>query len=136
MPRPTRIEYEDAFYHVMNRGRARNNIFFKETHYLTFLKVLEETCERFDCTIHSYCLMPNHYHILVQTLHPNLSRAMKHINGIYTQRFNKLQKIDGPLFRGSKGVRSLLLGINPEAKNIHKPVLISIKRVFSSFYCI
>lgn len=100
MPRPTRIEYENAFYHVMNRGRARNNIFFKESHYLTFIKTLEESCERFNCVIHSYCLMPNHYHLLIQTMDPNLGRVMRHINGVYTQRFNKIQKIDGPLFKG------------------------------------
>lgn len=100
MPRPLRIEYEDAFYHVMNRGRARNNIFFSEIHYETFIATLEDSCKRFNVIIHSYCLMSNHYHILLQTPHANLSRFMGHLNSIYTRRFNKLQKIDGPLFRG------------------------------------
>ena len=100
MPRPVRIEYENAFYHVMNRGRSRNNIFFKAIHYLDFLKVIQESCDRFNCVIHSYCLMPNHYHLLIQTRDANLGRIMRHINGVYTQRFNKIQKIDGPLFRG------------------------------------
>ena len=100
MPRPIRIEYENAFYHVMNRGRARNNIFHNENHYLIFLKVIEESCKRFGIVIHAYCLMPNHYHLLIQTPKANLSRSMRHINSVYTQRFNKIQKIDGPLFRG------------------------------------
>lgn len=100
MPRPLRIEYENAFYHVMNRGRARNNIFFNKTHYQAFLKIIDESSERFGYIIHSYCLMPNHYHLLIQTPYSNLGRIMRHINGVYTQRFNKLQKIDGPLFRG------------------------------------
>ena len=100
MPRPIRIEYENAFYHVMNRGRARNNIFFTEIHYLTFLKILGESCERFGCVIHGYCLMPNHYHLLIQTPNANLGRIMRHVNGVYTQKFNNLQKIDGSLFKG------------------------------------
>jgi len=100
MPRPVRIEYPNAFYHVMNRGRARNDIFLRENHYLTFLKIIEESFQRFDFCIHSYCLMPNHYHLLIQTYKANLGRVMRHINGIYTQRFNKIEKIDGPLFRG------------------------------------
>jgi len=94
MPRPIRIEYENAFYHVMNRGRARNNIFFTEIHYLTFLKILGESCERFGCVIHGYCLMPNHYHLLIQTPNANLGRIMRHVNGVYTQKFNNLQKAD------------------------------------------
>ena len=100
MPRPLRIEYENAFYHVMNRGRARNNIFFKDDHYKAFLDTVQEACERFGLVVHAYCLMSNHYHLLLQTPLANLSRVMRHINGVYTQRFNRLQKIDGPLFRG------------------------------------
>jgi REP element-mobilizing transposase RayT len=100
MPRSVRIEYENAFYHVMNRGRARNNIFFNSDHYLAFLKTIEESCKRFGAVIHSYCLMPNHYHLLIQTPNANLSRLMAHINSVYTKRFNKIQKVDGPLFRG------------------------------------
>ncbi|MFT6106648.1 MAG: REP element-mobilizing transposase RayT [Rickettsiales bacterium] len=100
MPRPLRIEYENAFYHVMNRGKARSDIFFTDSHYEIFLNILRESCERFGCIIHAYCLMPNHYHLLMETPNANLGRVMRHVNGVYTQRFNKLQKIDGPLFRG------------------------------------
>ncbi len=100
MPRPTRIEYEDAFYHVMNRGRRRHTIFHAPTYYQTFLETLGDTHERFGVVIHGYCLMGNHYHLLLQTPQGNLGRTMRHINGIYTQRYNRLKRTDGPLFRG------------------------------------
>ncbi len=100
MPRPLRIEYENAFYHVMNRGRGRSLIFHNEKYYKAFLETLNEVHIRFDCIIHAYCLMGNHYHILLETPHANLSRIMRHINGVYTQRYNRLKNTDGSLFRG------------------------------------
>ena len=100
MPRPTRVQYPDAFYHVMNRGRGRQAIFHDEAYFRAFLDTLAESHERFDAIIHTYCLMTNHYHLLVQTPRANLDRIMRHINGIYTQRYNRLRKTDGPLFRG------------------------------------
>ena len=100
MPRQPRIEYEHAFYHVMDRGRARCMIFHADIYYQTFLDTLGEACLRFDCLVHAYCLMGNHYHILIETPKANLSRIMRHINGVYTQRYNRLKKSDGPLFRG------------------------------------
>ena len=100
MPRPVRIEYEDACYHVMNHGRRRQRIFHSHTYYHAFLETLAEAHERFSLVIHGYCLMGNHYHLLLQTPHGNLGRAMRHINGVYTQRYNRLKHTDGPLFRG------------------------------------
>ena len=100
MPRPVRIEYENAFYHVMNRGRARQTIFRGDRYYQAFLGTLAEVHQRFQCIIHAYCLMGNHYHLLLETPKANLSRIMRHINGVYTQRYNRLKKSDGPLFRG------------------------------------
>jgi putative transposase len=102
MPRPERIEYEDAYYHVMNRGRdgGRRNLFFSKEYFDAFLQTLAEAVERFDIVVHAYCLMTNHYHLLIQTPHANISRAMRHINGVYTQRYNRLKHTDGPLFRG------------------------------------
>ena len=100
MPRPIRIQYENAFYHVMNRGRGRLQIFHDETYYQHFLKTLEETSQRFDSVIHAYCLMGNHYHLLIETPRANLDRIMRHNNGVYTQRYNRLKKTVGPLFRG------------------------------------
>lgn len=100
MPRPQRIEYENAFYHVMNRGRGRQRIFREKRYYQAFLDTLAEAHERFHCIIHAYCLMGNHYHLLLETPNANLGRIMRHINGVYTQRHNRLKNTDGALFRG------------------------------------
>ena len=100
MSRPLRIEYSGAWYHVMNRGRRGEDIFSDREDYQLFLALLQETSEMFDVKISAYCLMPNHYHLLIQTPAANLSRAMRHINGVYTQRYNRRKNIDGQLFRG------------------------------------
>lgn len=100
MPRPLRIEYENAYYHVMNRGRGHEDIFHSEKYFKVFLSTLDEAHRRFGIQILCYCLMSNHYHLLVKTPKANLGRAMRHINGIYTQRHNRLKNTDGSLFRG------------------------------------
>ncbi len=100
MPRPTRIEYNHAFYHVMNRGRGRCNIFHSKEYYSLFLDILSDTNQKFGAIIHAYCLMGNHYHLIIETPSGNLSRIMRHINGVYTQKYNKLKGTDGSLFRG------------------------------------
>ncbi len=82
VPRPTIIEYENAFYHVMNRGRGSQTIFHDRAYYLLFLETLNESHERFDTVFHAYCLMGNHYHLLIETPRANLGRIMLHINGI------------------------------------------------------
>ncbi len=100
MARPLRIEYPNAVYHVMNRGLSRQDIYRTNDDYKVFLETLKESSKLFNTRIISYCLMPNHYHLLIQTPKANLSRAMRHLNGVYTQRFNRIHKKDGPLFRG------------------------------------
>lgn len=100
MPRPIRIQYESAFYHVMNRGRGCQTIFHDDEYFQAFLQTLAESHSRFDAVIHAYCLMDNHYHLLIETPRANLDRIMRHINGVYTQRYNRLKQTDGPLFRG------------------------------------
>lgn len=100
MARPLRIEYGNAFYHVMNRGRGRENIFLSARDYKQFLYCIEVATQRFNCEIHAYCLMTNHYHILIKTLDANLGKVMKHVNGLYTQWFNRTYHKDGALFRG------------------------------------
>jgi len=100
MPRPLRIEYENAYYHVINRGRGRQRIFHDDDYFRAFLSALEEAHQRFGLQVLCYCLMPNHYHLLVKTPNANLGRCMRHINGVYTQRYNRRRKTDGPLFRG------------------------------------
>ena len=100
MSRPLRIEYPGAWYHVMNRGRRRENIFLSRNDYQIFLQVLQEASDAWNLKVSAYCLMSSHYHLLVHTPEGNLSRCMRHINGIYTQRFNRRHNNDGQLFRG------------------------------------
>jgi len=95
-----RIEYEDAWYHVMNRGRRREEVFTCTNDYKLFVELLQETVEKWNLRISAYCLMPNHYHMFVQTPDANISRCMRHIDGVYTQRFNRFHGYDGQLFRG------------------------------------
>ena len=100
MPRPLRLEYEGAFHHVMNRGRNRQSIFHDSDYFEAFLTTLKEASERHDAIIHAYCLMSNHYHLLIETPQANLSQIMQHINGKYTQWYNRHRGKDGTLFRG------------------------------------
>ena len=100
MSRPLRIIYPDAWYHVMNRGQGRVQIYREQDDYFAFVELLREASAMWKVRIAAYCLMSNHYHLLVQTPGANLSRFMRHINGLYTQYFNRTYKSDGPLFRG------------------------------------
>ncbi len=100
MARPLRIEFPGAWYHVMNRGSARQTIFHHSQQYQLFIDLLKEAHNRYQLEIHAYCLMSNHYHLFVRTPYSNLSRIMRHIDGVFTQKYNRINKTDGPLFRG------------------------------------
>ena len=100
MSRPLRIEYPDAWYHVMKRGRRGENIFTYRKDFETFIQLLQESVELWHIRTGAYCLLSNHYHILVQTPLANLSRFMRHLNGVYTQRYNRVHHYDGQLFSG------------------------------------
>jgi putative transposase len=95
-----RVEFKGAWYHVMNRGASWRPIFNAPIHRTIFFNLLDEISQIFCVEIHAYCLMENHYHLLLSTPEAGLGRAMRHLNGLYTQRFNRLSKMDGPLFRG------------------------------------
>ena len=97
MSRPLRIEYANAWYHVINRGRRRERVFDSKDDCCLFIDILHEAIELFALRVSAFCLMPNHYHLLVQTPDANLSRCMRHINGVYTQRFNSKHSVDGQL---------------------------------------
>jgi len=84
----------------MNRGAGRRDIYHTDVHRRLFLALLGDFPNRFGVEIHAYCLMGNHYHLLLHTPLGNLSRAMRHLDGVYTQKFNWLTGSDGPLFRG------------------------------------
>jgi len=83
------LEYAGAWYHTMNRGRRGEVTFLSDADRNEFFKVLRETTELWNLRVSAYCLMSNHYHLLVQTPDGNLARAMRHLNGVYTQRFNR-----------------------------------------------
>ena len=100
MGRPLRIEYPGAWYHIMNRGRRGESIFEGNKDRELFVALLKESAELWDVRISAYCQMTTHYHILAQTPQGNLSRFMRHLNGVYTQRYNRLHGYDGQLFRG------------------------------------
>ncbi len=100
MARPLRIEYIGAFYHVTSRGNEQKAIFRSRKDREQFLSYLESAVVRYGAEIHAYCLMDNHYHLLVETPAGNLSQIMRHINGAYTTYFNVKRKRSGHLFQG------------------------------------
>lgn len=100
MARPLRIEYPGAVYHVTSRGNARQEVFVDDEDRTVFLGILTKTIDRFNWLCHAYCLMGNHYHLLIETVDPTLARGMRHLNGVYTQAFNRCHKRNGHLFQG------------------------------------
>lgn len=100
MARPLRIEYPGAVYHITARGNARQEIYLDDADRQLFLDVLASTVDRYNWLCHAYCLMDNHYHLLLETLDPNLSLGMRQLNGVYTQRFNRKHNRVGHVFQG------------------------------------
>jgi len=82
MARPLRIEFEDAWYHLMNRGAGRQDVFISNAQRERFLELLGDLVDRFGVETHAYCLMGNHYHLLLHTPLGNLGRGMRHLNGV------------------------------------------------------
>jgi REP element-mobilizing transposase RayT len=100
MSRPLRIEFPGAVYHVTARGNRREAIFIDDADRASLLDLLAQGLERFDASALAYCLMGNHYHVVLQTRQANLSRLMRHVNGVYTQRFNRRYDKVGHVFQG------------------------------------
>ncbi len=100
MARPLRIEYPGAVYHITSRGNAYQDIFLDDADREKFLELLNQTVERFNWLCHAYCLMSNHYHLLIETIDPTLSRGMRQLNGVYTQAFNRRHNRVGHVFQG------------------------------------
>ncbi|MFN3480992.1 MAG: REP-associated tyrosine transposase, partial [Thermodesulfovibrionales bacterium] len=100
MARPLRIEYEGAVYHVTSRGNRQKPIFKDEVDRELFLSILEDVNKRYNWLCHAYCLMNNHYHLIIETPEGNLSKGMRQLNGVYTQMFNKRHKKVGHIFQG------------------------------------
>lgn len=100
MARPLRIELAGGLYHVTSRGDRRENIYLNDQDRLLWLQLFSDTCERFNWNCHAWCLMDNHYHIVIETMDANLARGMRHLNGVFTQTTNHLHQRVGHLFQG------------------------------------
>lgn len=107
MGRPIRLDPEDGWHHVMNRGANRQRTFFAASDGDRFLALLHEGCELLGVEIHAFCLMPNHFHLLVHLPHAGLSEFMRRLGSQYTRHVNDRRRTDGALFRGR--FRSILI---------------------------
>ena len=100
MARPLRIELAGGLYHVTSRGNGRCDIYLDDDDRSNWLALFNDVCSRFNWICHAYCLMSNHYHIVVETVEGNLSKGMRQLNGVYTQNFNRCHKRLGHVFQG------------------------------------
>lgn len=118
MARPLRIIYPGAFYHITSRGNERKAIFMTKRDRLKFFEYLGSANERYNAVIHAYCLMDNHYHLLLETPSGNLPQVMHHINGAYTTYFNVKRGRSGHLLQGR--YRSILVDKDEYAKELSR----------------
>ena len=118
MARSLRIEFPGAFYHVTSRGNERKAVFKSLRDREKFLSYLESATERYGAAIHVYCLMDNHYHLLLETPSGNLSTIMQHINGAYTTYFNTKRERSGHLFQGR--YKAILVDADEYAKELSR----------------
>jgi putative transposase len=100
MSRPLRLEFPGALYHVTARGNRLAPIFKDDHDRRAWMAMLRKTCVRFNFTVHAYCQMTNHFHLLLETAQGNLSRGMRHLNGVYSQHVNRRHGLVGHLFQG------------------------------------
>ena len=100
MARSIRVEFTDAVYHVTARGNEPRAIYRDDQGRQRFLETVEEAHDRFEVVIHAYCLMSNHYHLLIQTPRANLSAAVGWLQTTYSVRFNRRHRRSGHLYQG------------------------------------
>ncbi len=100
MSRPLRLALAGGVYHLVSRGNAQASIFSDEHDRLQFFECLDEALSTYAARCHAYCLMGNHYHLLVETERPNISRVMRQINGVYSQRYNRRHRRTGHVLQG------------------------------------
>jgi REP element-mobilizing transposase RayT len=100
MTRPWRIEFEGAYYHILSRGNERRNIFSDNDDRVSFLETLGKMSDRFEVEVYAYVLMDNHYHLLLKTNKPNISKSMQWFGTTYTRQYNIKHKRNGHLFQG------------------------------------
>ena len=100
MSRPVRIEFPGAIYHITSKGSKGQTIFRDREDRAVFLNILDNVVSRFSWLVHSYVLMDEHFHLVVEIPEANLSKGMRQLNGVYTQHFNRRHDEDGPIFQG------------------------------------
>ncbi len=100
MTRPWRIEFEGAYYHILSRGNDRKDIFSDNDDRISFLDTLGKMSDRFEVEVYAYVLMDNHYHLLLKTNKPNISKSMQWFGTTYTRQYNLKHKRNGHLFQG------------------------------------
>lgn len=100
MARPLRLEFAGALYHITSRGNRQEDIYENDADREAFILILDTVCEVYNWVCHAYCLMDNHYHLLIETPDANLSRGMRQLNGVYTQKFNRSHHRVGHVFQG------------------------------------
>ena len=118
MARPLRITFPGAFYHVTSRGNEQKTIFRSKRDREKFLEYLQSATERYNALIHTFCLMGNHYHLLLETPSANLPQIMRHINGAYTAYFNAKRARSGHLFQGR--YKAILVDKDSYAKELSR----------------
>ena len=118
MSRPLRIEFPGAVYHVTSRGDRREAIYHDDVDRVAQLAVISQAMDRFGATVLAYCLMGNHYHLVLHTREANLSRLMRHVNGVYTQHVNRRHGLAGHETR--YGVRSCI-SLTARVSSPHEP---------------
>jgi len=123
MARPLRLEFGGALYHITARGDERDGICFRDGDRRVSLSVLGDVCHRFNWVVHAYCLMGNHYHLLVETPEANLSKGMRQLNGVYTQRFNKTHDRVGHVFQGQPPAGRLQVSPATDHRALHRRFL-------------
>ena len=99
-PAPPGLEFTGALYYVTSRGDGREDIFLSDDDRFAWLDTLAQVCKRFNWVCHAYCQMTHHYHLLIETPDANLTKGMRQLNGVYTQRFNRTHARVGHVFQG------------------------------------
>lgn len=127
MARPLRITYPGAYYHVTSRGNEQKDVFKSQRDREKFLGYLASSTERYGAVIHAYCLLSNHYHLLLETPEGNLSQIMRHINGAYTSYFNVKRKRSGHLFQGR--FKAILVEVDEYALELSRYIHLNPVRV-------
>lgn len=100
MARPLRIEFSGALYHITARGEGREAIYFYPIDLDKFLEIFGLVCKRYHWRCHAYCLMTNHYHLIIETIEPTLSKGMRQLNGVYPRWVNRQYLRCGHVFQG------------------------------------